>query len=586
MKFLDKNLSLLIVLVVAVLMLLPFLGLTDFNTKGEPREAVVAVSMLKDGNWILPVNNGMDIPYKPPFFHYCIAVLSLLTGGVNEYTSRLPSALSLIAMTIGCFCFYRKRLSTNVAVASALLLLTSFEVHRAGASCRVDMMLTVFTVGALLLLYRWWERGSHGVPVLAVLCMSCATLTKGPVGFVLPCFVMGVFMLLRGEHFWKTFFKFVGFGLLSCILPLMWYVAAWIDGGQQFLDLVYEENIGRMTGTMSYESHEHSFPYNFFTLSTGWLPWTLLLIFSLFAKPWKALKWRKTGEKLRIRIMQIPPVKLFTWLSFLLVLFFYCIPSSKRSVYLLPCYPFMAVLIAQYIEWLWTSNHHRVLRVYVCVIAAIAIILTAVYGVVHLGLVPDSIFHGKHANENIAILHALRDTKLDFTSFVLMLMPFVTAVDSLFLTYRKAMRDKKRVMAYCLFMPLVMLMMALDGVYLPTILNTKSLRPMANYIQRTFPNEPVYQYVEGSVMHFFGADFYLGDTLDQFEKPVRTTVNGKTVVEKKTPSKGVLVVPEQQFKALADRHPDYNFAHVATLKGRVSELKDNISFYRFSMKTK
>ena len=586
MKFLDKNLSLLIVLVVAVLMLLPFLGLTDFNTKGEPREAVVAVSMLKDGNWILPVNNGMDIPYKPPFFHYCIAVLSLLTGGVNEYTSRLPSALSLIAMTIGCFCFYRKRLSTNVAVASALLLLTSFEVHRAGASCRVDMMLTVFTVGALLLLYRWWERGSHGVPVLAVLCMSCATLTKGPVGFVLPCFVMGVFMLLRGEHFWKTCFKFVGFGLLSCILPLMWYVAAWIDGGQQFLDLVYEENIGRMTGTMSYESHEHSFPYNFFTLSTGWLPWTLLLIFSLFAKPWKALKWRKTGEKLRIRIMQIPPVKLFTWLSFLLVLFFYCIPSSKRSVYLLPCYPFMAVLIAQYIEWLWTSNHHRVLRVYVCVIAAIAIILTAVYGVVHLGLVPDSIFHGKHANENIAILHALRDTKLDFTSFVLMLMPFVTAVDSLFLTYRKAMRDKKRVMAYCLFMPLVVLMMALDGVYLPTILNTKSLRPMANYIQRTFPNEPVYQYVEGSVMHFFGADFYLGDTIDQFEKPVHTRVGDKTVVEKKTPSKGVLVVSEQQFKALADRHTDYNFAHVATLKGRVSELKDNISFYRFSMKTK
>ena len=224
MKFLDKNLSLLIVVIVAMLMLLPFLGLSDFNTKGEPREAVVALSMLKDGNWILPVNNGMDIPYKPPFFHYCIAVLSLLTGGVNEYTSRLPSALSLIAMTICCFCFYRKRMSTNVAVASALLLLTSFEVHRAGTNCRVDMMLTAFTVGALLLLYRWWERGSHGVPVVAVLCMSCATLTKGPVGFVLPCFVMGVFMLLRGEHFWKTFFKFVCFGLLSCILPLMWYV--------------------------------------------------------------------------------------------------------------------------------------------------------------------------------------------------------------------------------------------------------------------------------------------------------------------------------------------------------------------------
>lgn len=43
----------------------------------------------------------------------------------------------------------------------------------------------------------------------------------------------------------------------------------------------------------------------------------------------------------QIRLMQVPPVMLFTWLGFLLVLLFYCFPSSKRSVYLLPCYPFM-----------------------------------------------------------------------------------------------------------------------------------------------------------------------------------------------------------------------------------------------------
>ena len=29
------------------------------------------------------------------------------------------------------------------------------------------------------------------------------------------------------------------------------YVAAWHEGGQHFLDLIYEENIGRMTGSMS-----------------------------------------------------------------------------------------------------------------------------------------------------------------------------------------------------------------------------------------------------------------------------------------------------------------------------------------------
>ena len=31
--------------ILAILMLIPFLGLTDFNTKGEPREAVVAYTL-------------------------------------------------------------------------------------------------------------------------------------------------------------------------------------------------------------------------------------------------------------------------------------------------------------------------------------------------------------------------------------------------------------------------------------------------------------------------------------------------------------------------------------------------------------
>ena len=70
-------------LLISVLTFLPFLGLTDFHTKGEPREAIVAYSMLETGNWILPQNNGGDIAYKPPFFHWLIAGFSALNGAVT-----------------------------------------------------------------------------------------------------------------------------------------------------------------------------------------------------------------------------------------------------------------------------------------------------------------------------------------------------------------------------------------------------------------------------------------------------------------------------------------------------------------------
>ncbi len=61
-----------------------FMGQTPFHTKGEPREAVVALSMLQQDNWILPINNGVDMAYKPPFFHWCIAAASTVAGEVNE----------------------------------------------------------------------------------------------------------------------------------------------------------------------------------------------------------------------------------------------------------------------------------------------------------------------------------------------------------------------------------------------------------------------------------------------------------------------------------------------------------------------
>ena len=286
------NKALWLIIILAIVMMIPFLGLTDFNTKGEPREAVVAYTMLEHGNWILPINNGGDIPYKPPFFHWCIAFFSLFIGHVNEYTSRLPSAVSLVLMTIGGFVFYAKRKNAQTSLIAAILTLTAFEVHRAGMNCRVDMLNTAFMVGAMYLLYRWWEKGKHQLPWLAILCMSGATLTKGPVGIILPCFVMGVFMLTQRENFWGIAWRMALTALLSLVIPFCWYYAAYLQGGDEFLRLVKEENIDRFMGKMAYESHENPAWYNLLTLITGWLPYTLLLLFSLFILPWK--KFSKT----------------------------------------------------------------------------------------------------------------------------------------------------------------------------------------------------------------------------------------------------------------------------------------------------
>ncbi|MDD3908117.1 MAG: hypothetical protein PHF34_07890, partial [Bacteroidales bacterium] len=43
------------ILLASMLLTLPYIGIGDFYTKGEPREASLAISMIQDGHWVLPV---------------------------------------------------------------------------------------------------------------------------------------------------------------------------------------------------------------------------------------------------------------------------------------------------------------------------------------------------------------------------------------------------------------------------------------------------------------------------------------------------------------------------------------------------
>lgn len=542
--------------ILAILMLIPFLGLTDFNTKGEPREAVVAYTMLEHGNWILPINNGGDIPYKPPFFHWCIAFFSLFVGHVNEFTSRLPSAISLVLMTIGGFAFFAKRKDTQTALIAAILTLTSFEVHRAGVNCRVDMVNTAFMVGAMYLLYRWWEKGKKQLPWLAILCMSGATLTKGPVGIILPCFVMGVFMLTQRENFWGIVWRMALTAVLSLIIPFCWYYAAYQQGGDAFLHLVKEENIDRFLGKMSYGSHENPAWYNLLTLITGWLPYTLLLLFSLFILPWKQF----AKSKLVANMKQATPLQVFTWLAFLLVLFFYCIPKSKRSVYLLPCYPFMAYLIAEYIVWMMKEKVGA-LKVYAWVIAVLTIILDVAYLAVRWGAVPDSIFHGKHAADNVAMLHALADYPIASYIFVVM---------ALFLAYRIIVSLRKNdIKDICgsTLATIIGLFLLLDTSLQPAVLNTKADKAQAPVIAQRFDTNKLYSYIPIKDLHFFSLNFYLGDKIQQFEKVL--------------PQDGVLMIPEECFEEFKEKYgKGYVFQKDWEIKKTV-EWHGPVGFYRF-----
>lgn len=557
----------------SALVILPFLGETIFYSKGEPREAIVALSMLESGNWILPVNYGTDIAYKPPFLYWCIAAVSSLMGGVTEYSSRLPSALAFLAMQLVFFSFIAKRKGVKTAFLASILLLSSFEVHRAAVACRVDMVQVSLIVISLCLLFRWDEKGCRGIPWLAVLLMGCATLTKGPVGSIFPCACIGLYQLLRGRSFWKAFFLLLPVGLLSLVPYAAWISAAYAQGGQPFIDLMLEENTGRFLGKMSYSSHENPLWYNFLTIIWGWIPWTLVLLISLFGLKWKEIRLLPEGVSMSERIRKAwnkfrsqTPLQLFTWVVILFIFIFYCIPKSKRSVYLLPIYPFMAVLIAEYLLAL-VQRGAKLFKISAIIFASLCLILTATFAVVRLGLIPDSVWGtGRHAAENIAFMHALEDVSLSIPKWFLVILPLIAAA----CTWRSVV---KRAGAYSLLYSvagcILCLFVALDAVYQPTVLAVKSDKNLFNQIREYVPQGTVYSHGE---MSFYGTNFYMKDQMRHFEIELPS-------------GEGYVVLPESGKDLLLGEFSDrYDFEEIFLTKKRSCDLRDEIYMYKFKRK--
>ena len=548
-----------------------FLGETAFYSRGEPREALVSAAMIQQDNWILPITNGVDIAYKPPLFHWCAAICSSIIGDVTEYTSRMPSALALTFMILGGFLFYARRKGTTVAFIAALLTLTNFEIHRAGVAARVDMLLAALIVGALYMLYRWYEHSLKGVPWLAILFLSGAFLTKGPVGLVLPCLIMAIFCWIKGIPFLQICWNYILVGLASCILPACWYYAAWQMGGDAFYQLFLEENVWRFLGKMSYQSHIHTPFYYIIMLLMGFVPYTILVIISLFFLRYtpckELLKRPKTWwRQFKSYIQNMDDVRLFTLLSASITILFYCIPSSKRGVYLMPAYPFIAYFLAEYFIYL-RQVFPKSIKIFNGILTGVVLSIFILYIIIRTGIVPDSVFSGKHAFENLAYKHALETIPLNLWRIILIILPVLAAL--FVYIYQK---KKGYSLLFSMFLLVLSTFLAFDGFYQPTILNVKSNKSVAMHIQELVPKENIYSYITltdmKNRMHPFTINFYLKGRVFPFVEL--------------TPSKGFLILGEKEYDGFIKNYGSlYDIKEIYNPHHRSCDERDMIRFYQF-----
>jgi 4-amino-4-deoxy-L-arabinose transferase-like glycosyltransferase len=324
-------------LILGVTLPLFFLGLGDRNIwiPLEARYALVAREMAEAGRWILPHLGGQVYADKPPLLFWAIVLVSALGSGVTEWTSRLPSASAAIGVCLTTWGMGARLFSPNAGALAALALATSAGFFWSGRQALPDMLLTLWTTSACWALWEWLVAKRRTAAIIAGLCMGLATLTKGPVGFVLPTLALLAYLIvrqkwraLRGTEVLLSFGAFLG-------VALLWFLPAIIQGGLAYAHATLLHH----TLERYVSAWEHSAPWYFYlgAFPAEFLPWTLFLPHALIYGAQRAYPRSHEGWWFAL-----------CWLVAIVV--FFSLSTGKRDIYILPAFPAAALLVG----WIWS----------------------------------------------------------------------------------------------------------------------------------------------------------------------------------------------------------------------------------------
>jgi len=513
------------------LLYFPYLGATPFFDKGEPREALAVQDIVQRGEWLFPLKRATAIPSKPPLFHWSAALTYQVTGELDEVTIRLPSALYATLGVLLVYWLGRRLFGAQIGFLGGAILATTMIYQNQALNARVDMTLGLFVTASLVLFYALY-RGLLGNPLWYFVLyglVGLGTLAKGPLGILLPGLVIAVFLALKQR--WDLVLKFAFHPgvALALIVIIGWYGLAITRGGEGFVNRqLLSENLSRFFGG---SGHSHPVYYYLGYLFTLALPWGLFLPFLL----WDGFKkaWREGDDRLF----------LIVW--FVVMFGFFSLAAGKRPVYLLPIYPALALLLA---DWF----HRQVAGVGVRSILFRGLaVFSALTGVILLLIVfgdlwghnlgwffspIESLLKPKDRANFLVVIRRLADFgwKLDLASALAALLWFG--------------------LGYCLWhgrlraaaQQLVLLSVAIgfvtQGLILPEIAATKSYREfMSEVNRRVAPQERLLIYGD------FNSDpviFYRGQTIEIDDRPL------SEVAVKLTPGTGAVIMTEQSWQKI------------------------------------
>jgi len=509
--------KILIILSLSYILFIHNLGTIALWDPDEPRQAIMAREMMERNDYIHPYLNGKPYCEKPPLYSWMIIMASKLRGTLDEFSSRIPAALSATCLLIITYFLARRFTDPFGSLMASCVLATNYQFLSNARESVMDMSFALFFAMAIWFGNMAIEEKKRWLLIVAFIASGCAILTKGPAGLILPAGILFIQLLVTRTL--KQFFLPLAAGCcLALILSSIWFFLA---GEEYWREFILRQNIIRYIQAFD---HREDFFYYFHKLFFNFLPWSIILPFAII----HAVKQKYT----------LPLV----W--FLLSFLFFQFSTSKRAIYLLPLYPACAILCGVYIrdrwKWLLENGKTRLL----CMAFAILLMLLPLMaiGFTH----GSSLFIVTKFKEHGAALYAY--------SGILFLIACVCVY---------GMKHKReRLTIGCVILYLVVTGLFYNTHYMPIMDSTfKSPRLISDRLGYVQKDVPVYTYGFNSP----GLIFYLGKPIQPFFR----------IDEIKDDKRDILLIVEDRPGMHIREWLEANFVEI----GRARYEKENYTFY-------
>lgn len=344
-------LHLVLLVLLAGILLFVGLGAMGLTDRDEGRNAEAGREMFESGDWISPTFNG-EPRYAKPVLVYWLMSLSYGLFGVDEFAARLPSALFGVGLILLQYFFLTKLRGPVVGLFGALMLLLNIEIIGLSRMALTDSVLVFFTT---LSLFGFWlgfqgEARDRGWRWLLYVGMAFATLTKGPVGFLVPLITIALFLGLTKQwtRFWQQGAPLAG-TILFAALALPWYAMMWHLHGSDYAASAQANTVGRFLNPM--EGHSFTILFYVPVLLLGFFPWSGWLPYAWYDAytSWRASRTGSASEPQHsVLSTQSSRLEWFAAAWVFSVMVFFTLSSTRLAHYIGPLFPAAAILTACY----------------------------------------------------------------------------------------------------------------------------------------------------------------------------------------------------------------------------------------------